>query len=109
MNRQRVGNVATNAGGLRLLRYGSLRGTILGLEVVMADGKVLDLMRALRKDNTGNTVGINFMRVRFDELSLFPLVVNLVVSPCVYYSHALSKSIVRASANVFSVSCCLPM
>ncbi|KAF4749603.1 D-2-hydroxyglutarate dehydrogenase, mitochondrial, partial [Perkinsus olseni] len=46
-------NVATNAGGLRLLRYGSLRGTILGLEVVTAEGKILDLMRALRKDNTG--------------------------------------------------------
>ncbi|KAM3870845.1 D-2-hydroxyglutarate dehydrogenase, mitochondrial [Diretmus argenteus] len=47
------GNVATNAGGLRLLRYGSLRGTVLGLEVVLADGKVLDCLTALRKDNTG--------------------------------------------------------
>lgn len=47
------GNVATNAGGLRLLRYGSLRGTVLGLEVVQADGTVLDLLGTLRKDNTG--------------------------------------------------------
>lgn len=47
------GNVATNAGGLRLLRYGSLHGTVLGLEVVLADGTVLDLLRTLRKDNTG--------------------------------------------------------
>ena len=47
------GNVSTNAGGLRLLRYGSLRGTVLGLEVALADGRVLDLMRPLRKDNTG--------------------------------------------------------
>ena len=47
------GNVSTNAGGLRLVRYGSLRGTVLGLEVVLADGRVLDLCRALRKDNTG--------------------------------------------------------
>ncbi|KAK7904781.1 hypothetical protein WMY93_017388 [Mugilogobius chulae] len=47
------GNVATNAGGLRLLRYGSLRGTVLGLEVVLADGRVLDCLSTLRKDNTG--------------------------------------------------------
>ncbi|GCB79001.1 hypothetical protein scyTo_0017818 [Scyliorhinus torazame] len=47
------GNVATNAGGLRLLRYGSLRGTVLGLEVVLADGTVLNCLSSLRKDNTG--------------------------------------------------------
>ncbi len=47
------GNIATNAGGLRFLRYGSLKGTVLGLEVVLADGTVLDNLSALRKDNTG--------------------------------------------------------
>ncbi|XP_012290853.2 D-2-hydroxyglutarate dehydrogenase, mitochondrial isoform X1 [Aotus nancymaae] len=47
------GNVATNAGGLRFLRYGSLHGTVLGLEVVLADGAVLDCLTSLRKDNTG--------------------------------------------------------
>ncbi|NXP48277.1 D2HDH protein, partial [Heliornis fulica] len=47
------GNVATNAGGLRLLRYGSLRGTVLGLEVVLADGTALDCLASPRKDNTG--------------------------------------------------------
>ncbi|XP_030312172.1 D-2-hydroxyglutarate dehydrogenase, mitochondrial [Calypte anna] len=47
------GNVATNAGGLRLLRYGSLRGTVLGMEVVLADGSALDCLTSLRKDNTG--------------------------------------------------------
>ncbi|XP_030631201.1 D-2-hydroxyglutarate dehydrogenase, mitochondrial [Chanos chanos] len=47
------GNVSTNAGGLRLLRYGSLRGTVLGLEAVLADGKVLNCLSTLRKDNTG--------------------------------------------------------
>ncbi|KAG7698390.1 hypothetical protein KL951_001654 [Ogataea haglerorum] len=47
------GNVAANAGGLRLLRYGSLHGSVLGLEVVLPDGTVYDSMNALRKDNTG--------------------------------------------------------
>jgi FAD/FMN-containing dehydrogenase len=47
------GNVATNAGGLRLLRYGSLHGTVLGLEVVLPDGTILEGLNGLRKDNTG--------------------------------------------------------
>ncbi|WVF72314.1 hypothetical protein IAT40_007127 [Kwoniella sp. CBS 6097] len=47
------GNVATNAGGLRLLRYGSLRGSVLGLEVVLADGRIWNGLSGLRKDNTG--------------------------------------------------------
>ncbi|KIJ68287.1 hypothetical protein HYDPIDRAFT_106464 [Hydnomerulius pinastri MD-312] len=47
------GNISTNAGGLRLLRYGSLHGTVLGLEVVLPDGTVLDQLSTLRKDNTG--------------------------------------------------------
>ncbi len=41
------------AGGLRLLRYGSLHGTVLGLEAVLADGTVVDTLQTLRKDNTG--------------------------------------------------------
>ncbi|KAL0739513.1 hypothetical protein Bca4012_015723 [Brassica carinata] len=47
------GNVSTNAGGLRLIRYGSLHGTVLGLEAVTASGNVLDMLGTLRKDNTG--------------------------------------------------------
>ena len=47
------GNVATNAGGLRLLRYGSLHGNVLGIEAVLPDGTVLDDLSKLRKNNTG--------------------------------------------------------
>lgn len=47
------GNVATNAGGLRVMKYGGLQGNVLGLEVVQADGTVLDMLRTLRKDNCG--------------------------------------------------------
>ncbi|KAL8648775.1 MAG: hypothetical protein Q9210_004790, partial [Variospora velana] len=47
------GNVATNAGGLRLLRYGSLHGNVLGLEAVLPDGTVMDDLTTLRKNNTG--------------------------------------------------------
>jgi FAD/FMN-containing dehydrogenase len=47
------GNLSTNAGGIAVLRYGNARELALGLEVVLADGRVLDLLRTLRKDNTG--------------------------------------------------------
>ena len=47
------GVVATNAGGLNVLRYGMTRGLVLGLEVVLPDGTVVDGLRALRKDNAG--------------------------------------------------------
>jgi D-2-hydroxyglutarate dehydrogenase len=63
--------VATNAGGLRYLKYGSLHNNVLGrskrselifiayqssegLEVVLADGQVLNMLRKFPKDNTGN-------------------------------------------------------
>ncbi|PLQ00256.1 FAD-binding oxidoreductase [Cupriavidus pauculus] len=74
------GNLATNAGGMQVLRYGNMRELVLGLEVVLPDGEVLDLLRALRKDNTGydlkqlfigseGTLGI----VTAATLKLFPL------------------------------------
>lgn len=47
------GNVATNAGGIRVLRYGNFRAQVLGLEAVLADGSVLSSLRGLAKDNSG--------------------------------------------------------
>ena len=47
------GNVATNAGGLRLLRYGSLHGNVLGIEAVLPDGTIMNDLSKLRKNNTG--------------------------------------------------------
>ncbi len=47
------GNLSTNAGGINVLRYGNARDLVLGLEVVLADGRVWDGLRPLHKDNTG--------------------------------------------------------
>jgi FAD/FMN-containing dehydrogenase len=47
------GNLSTNAGGVNVIRYGSARQQVLGLEAVLADGSVLNTLRAVRKDNTG--------------------------------------------------------
>ena len=74
------GNISTNAGGIQVLRYGNTRSLVLGLEVVLADGRVWHGLRALRKDNTGydmkqlfiggeGTLGI----ITAATLRLFPL------------------------------------
>jgi FAD/FMN-containing dehydrogenase len=47
------GNIATNAGGVKVIRYGLTRNWVLGLEVVLASGEVLELNGALEKNNTG--------------------------------------------------------
>ncbi len=47
------GNLATNAGGTAVLRYGNMRDLTLGLEVVLPDGQIWNGLRGLRKDNTG--------------------------------------------------------
>ncbi len=47
------GNIATNAGGVRVIRYGLTRQWVLGLQVVLATGEVIDLNGALEKNNTG--------------------------------------------------------
>ena len=55
------GNLSTNAGGLSVLRYGMMRDLVLGLEVVLADGRVLSSLSALRKDNTGYDIKSLFL------------------------------------------------
>lgn len=47
------GNLSTNAGGTAVLAYGNARELTLGLEVVLADGRIWEGLRSLRKDNTG--------------------------------------------------------
>jgi FAD/FMN-containing dehydrogenase len=55
------GNLSTNAGGLSVLRYGMMRDLVLGLEVVLADGRVFSSLSALRKDNTGYDIKSLFL------------------------------------------------
>jgi FAD/FMN-containing dehydrogenase len=55
------GNLSTNAGGLNVIRYGMARELVLGLEVVLADGRVMDTLTGLRKDNTGYDVKSLFL------------------------------------------------
>ncbi|MFZ0552520.1 MAG: FAD-binding oxidoreductase, partial [Steroidobacteraceae bacterium] len=55
------GNLSTNAGGVHVLRYGMMRDLVLGLEVALADGRLLTSLGTLRKDNTGYDVKSLFL------------------------------------------------
>ena len=55
------GNLSTNAGGVHVLRYGMMRDLVLGLEVALADGRLLSSLGTLRKDNTGYDVKALFL------------------------------------------------
>jgi FAD/FMN-containing dehydrogenase len=81
------GNVSSNAGGLRVVKYGSLHANVVGLECVLADGTVLDMLRVVRKDNCGyhlkhlfigseGTLGV----VTKVAIKLFPLPTHTVVT-----------------------------
>jgi FAD/FMN-containing dehydrogenase len=83
------GNTATNAGGNRVIRYGMMRELVLGLEVVLADGTVIESLRKYFKNNTGfdlkqyfigseGTLGVVTRAV----LRLFPLPAQRAVACC---------------------------
>jgi len=74
------GNLSTNAGGTAVLRYGMMRDLVLGLEVVLADGRIMSGLKSLRKDNTGYDVKSLFIGaegtlgvITAATLKLFPL------------------------------------
>jgi FAD/FMN-containing dehydrogenase len=98
------GNISTNAGGLRFLRYRSMHANVLGLEAVLADGTILTNMRALRKDNTGydlkqlfigseGTLGV--VTAAAIQLAVCPNAVNVMLLACSSFEDVLS--ILRAA------------
>jgi len=107
------GNVSTNAGGTEVLRYGMMRGLVLGLEVVLPDGRVLELLRTLGKDNTGydlkqlfigaeGTLGV----ITAAALKLFPLpaerVTTFVAVPSPAAAVSLLSALQRATGGLIS-------
>ena len=58
------GNVSTNAGGLRLVRYGNLHGSVMGVEAVLADGRVLDCLSPLKKGEFSEITRISHTRCK---------------------------------------------
>jgi FAD/FMN-containing dehydrogenase len=78
------GVLSTNAGGSNVVRYGSTRGLCLGLEVVLADGRVMDLMSELHKDNSGYDLKDLFIGAEGTLGIITAAVVKLFPKPAAY-------------------------
>jgi FAD/FMN-containing dehydrogenase len=107
------GTLSTNAGGVNVLRYGSARALALGLEVVLANGRVLDMLRVLHKDNSGydlkqlfigaeGTLGV----ITAAALKLFPkpetAVTALIACPAPVPAIALLHRLQQATGGLLS-------
>ena len=84
------GVLSTNAGGSNVLRYGSTRALCLGLEVVLADGRILNLMTALHKDNSGYALKDLFIGAEGTLGVITAAVMKLVPKPRAYATAMLS-------------------
>ena len=84
------GVLSTNAGGSNVLRYGSTRALCLGLEVVLADGRILNLMTALHKDNSGYDLKDLFIGAEGTLGVITAAVMKLVPKPRAYATAMLS-------------------
>ena len=84
------GVLSTNAGGSNVLRYGSTRGLCLGLEVVLADGRVLNLMSELHKDNSGYDLKNLFIGAEGTLGIITAAVMKLVPAPRAYATATLA-------------------
>ena len=94
------GAIATNAGGNNVLRYGTMRDNVLGLEAVLADGRVWDGLRALRKDSSG-----------YDLKQLFIGAEGTlgVVTRAVLRLHPATPHTQSALAAIFGLDCLMPL
>nr|WP_237684783.1 FAD-binding oxidoreductase [Szabonella alba] len=86
------GVLSTNAGGSNVLRYGSTRSLCLGLEVVLADGRVLNLMSELHKDNSGYDLKQMFIGAEGTLGIITAAVVKLVPKPRAYATATLAAA-----------------
>ena len=94
------GALSTNAGGSNVLRYGSTRALCLGLEVVLADGRVLDLMSALHKDNSGYDLRDLFIGAEGTLGVITAAVMKLVPAP---RAHATATLALRSLADALAL------
>lgn len=94
------GVLSTNAGGSNVLRYGSTRGLCLGLEVVLPDGRVLNLMSELHKDNSGYDLKNLFIGAEGTLGIITAAVMKLVPAP---RAHATATLAARSLADALTL------
>ncbi|MFN0115211.1 MAG: FAD-binding oxidoreductase [Paracoccaceae bacterium] len=91
------GFLSTNAGGSNVVRYGSTRGLCLGIEVVLADGRVLNLMSELRKDNSGYDLKDLFIGAEGTLGIITAAVLRLFPKPAAYASAMVAVTSIDAA------------
>ncbi len=94
------GNIATNAGGLKFIRYGGMREQVLGLEVVLANGKIIEFGSKLRKNNSGYDLKHLFIGSEGTLGIITKATLKLVPEPC---EHALALIAADSFANILQV------
>ncbi len=106
------GNVATNAGGMRFFRYGSLHKNVLGIEVVLANGEILNLGKDLPKDNMGyhlknlfigseGTLGV-ITKVTV-QLAVKPIASNLILIKLANFPKFIPKLLVQIKQQMHDI------
>jgi FAD/FMN-containing dehydrogenase len=94
------GNLSTNAGGLAVLRYGTMRELVLGLEVVLPNGAVLSELKGLRKDNTGYDLKALFLGAEGTLGVITAAVLKLFPEPKAYVTAWLAVASVDAACRL---------
>ncbi|HEX8665582.1 MAG TPA: FAD-binding oxidoreductase [Beijerinckiaceae bacterium] len=96
------GNLATNAGGANVLRYGNTRDLVLGLEVVLADGRIWNGLKGLRKDNSGYDLKNLFIGSEGTLGIITAAVLKLVPRPKVTATAFVGASSARRTLELFA-------
>jgi len=94
------GALSTNAGGSNVLRYGSTRALCLGIEVVLPDGRVMDLMSELHKDNTGYDLRDLFIGAEGTLGVITAAVIKLAKAPAAYTTAMLAMRSLDDALNL---------
>lgn len=98
------GNLSTNAGGLNVVRYGTARELVLGLEVVLPSGEVLSELKGLRKDNTGYDLKSLFLGAEGTLGVITAAVLKLFPQPRSRQTVWLAVPSVAAALEVFGIA-----
>ena len=98
------GNLSTNAGGLNVIAYGNARDLCLGLEVVLADGRVWNGLRGLRKDNTGYDLRNMFIGAEGTLGIITAAVMKLYPKPKTYETAFIPVASPQAAVDLLSLT-----
>jgi len=96
------GNLATNAGGMTVVRYGNARDMVLGLEVVLPDGRIWDGLKGLRKNNTGYDLKQLFLGSEGTLGIITAAVLKLYPPPRVAETALIAVPSVQAALDLFN-------